>query len=157
MRNEIPWEAPPVQREEPQPAPLGHPAGGSRPEPSPAPQTAPTNVPGWPGWPAFLAQLKGMISLSDYSMINNPAMAEGRFDGRKLTIWTTFEVVKKIASSPAVTQPMAQLCQQLTGVAHQVEIRDGQAPPEEIPAAPPGAVDALDEFVARGGSNITVE
>ena len=52
---------------------------------------------------------------------------------------------------------MAELCQALTGAAHTVAVRVGQAPPEAAPAAQGAPVDALDAFLARGGPNITVE
>ena len=159
VRGEIPWEEPQVWREEPRPAPPARPMAEPEPEPEPAPeaQPAPVSVPGWPGWSAFLAQLKGLLALSDYSFLSNPAMAEGRFDGRQLTLWVTNEFLKDQLSRPNITQPMTRLCQQLTGVAHQVDVRVGQAPPEDEPGPGPGPVDALDAFLAQGGSNIIVE
>ena len=53
---------------------------------------------------------------------------------------------------------MAELACRLTGSAHQVELRVGTAPPEEAPDVGPAPVaDALDAFLAQGGSNIIVE
>ena len=178
-REEIPWEEPPLRDEDavpeleqaPEPVrapePPALPAAVPQPEPAPAPaapvaEPAPAPAVGrWPGWAAFLEQLKEVLDVSDYSMICNPAMAEGRFDGHKLTVWTSIDVVKNVVSSPNVARAMAQLCQKLTGAVHQVEVKDGKAPPEELPAEgaaeAPVAVDALEAFLAQGGSNIIVE
>ena len=63
-------------------------------------------------------------------------------------------------SRPDITRPMAELCQKLTGTARQVDVQVGQAPPEDAfpaPSAPAAGVDALDAFLAQGGSNIIVE
>ena len=102
---------------------------------------------GWPGWPAFRERLKAKLAVSDYSFISNPAMAEGRFDGRQVTLWTANDFLRDMLDRPAITRPMAELCQALTGAAHTVAVKVGQAPPEA----------ALDAFLAQGGPNITVE
>ncbi len=155
-----PWDVEP----EPRPAPA------KKPRPAPAAQAAPEPVPtrpeepvpqgaagGWPGWPAFRDRLKAKLAVSDYSFISNPAMAEGRFDGRQLTLWAANDFLRDMLDRPAITRPMAELCQALTGAAHTVAVRVGQAPPEAAPAAQGAPVDALDAFLARGGPNITVE
>ena len=156
-RDGIPWEEPPGPKADSRPAPAPQPV--AEPEPVPEARPAPAGAPGWSGWPgwsAFLAQLKGLLALSDYSFLSNPAMAEGRFDGRQITLWVANDFLKDQLSRPNITQPMTQLCQRLTGASHQVDVRVGQAPPEDAPAAS-GPVDALDAFLAQGGSNIIVE
>ena len=165
VRSKVPWEEPPVReapprrepprQAEPQPVPPVRPAAEVEPEPYPAPAPTPINVPGWSGWEAFRAQLKGILAVSDYSFLSNPVMAEGRFDGRRLTLWVANDFLKDMLGRPDVTRPMAQLCQQLTGVAQQVDIQVGHAPPEDL--TPAGGMDALDAFLAQGGSNIIVE
>ncbi|MDE7004714.1 MAG: hypothetical protein K2P08_09805, partial [Oscillospiraceae bacterium] len=110
---------------------------------------------GWPGWPAFRDRLKGALAVSDYSFLSNPAMAEGRFDGRQITLWTANDFLRDMLDRPAIVRPMVQLCQQLTGMAHGVVVKVGQAPPEAAPAA--AEADPLTEFLAQGGPNITVE
>jgi len=173
---EVPWDEPPLPDEpplrdedapfwdEPEPAlrePQQEQAPVSQPAPQPKQETAPTppaasqSAPGWPGWPSFRDQLKGLLAVSDYSFLSNPAMAEGRFDGTKLTLWVANDFLKDMLSRPDITRPMAELCRKLTGAAHQVEIREGHAPPEGEPAAP--AADPLEAFLASGGDNITVE
>lgn len=149
-------DQPPVKREAPKPAPAPQ---AEEPPQSPAeePEPVPANVPGWPGWAAFVERLKGTLDIGDYSLIKNPAMAEGRFDGHKLTVWTKIEVVRTTLNKAEVAQAMARLCQQLTGVARQVEVREGQAPAEELPAAPEGAADPLAAFLVDAGPNIIVE
>ena len=178
--DEVPWEEPPLPDEppargedappwdvEPTSAPRSAPKQAPKrerpPQPAPAPQPKGSEAPipqasagGWPGWPAFRDQLKGVLAVSDYSFLANPAMAEGRFDGSRLTLWTANDFLRDMLDRPAITRPMAELCQRLTGVAHQVEVRVGKAPPEDVPDATP-AMDALDAFLAQGGSNITVE
>ena len=149
-----------VERETPKPAPA--PRAEESPQPPAAePEPVPANVPGWPGWAAFVERLKGALDIGDYSLIKNPAMAEGRFDGHKLTIWTNIEVVRTTLGKAEVAQAMARLCRELTGVARQVEVKEGQAPTEELPAERggpiPPAADALDAFLAQGGDNIIVE
>ena len=175
-RNEVPWEEPPLPDEpppreedappwdvEPEPRPAA--AKGSR--PAPKAQTAPEPAPaaqqpapqgaaeGWPGWPAFRERLKGRLAVSDYSFISNSAMAEGRFDGRQITLWTANDFLRDMLDRPAITRPMAELCQALTGAVHTVAVKVGQAPPEAAPA--PAQADPLTEFLVQGGSNITVE
>ncbi len=112
---------------------------------------------GWPGWPTFREQLKAKLAVSDYSFISNPAMAEGRFDGRQLTLWTANDFLRDMLDRPAITRPMAELCQAFTGMAHTVAVKVGKAPPEAAPAPQAAPVDALDAFLAQGGPNITVE
>ncbi len=157
MERDVPLpEEPPVEREAPRPVPA---LREEKPLQSPAaePEPVPANVPGWPGWAAFVERLKGVLDIGDYSLIKNPAMAEGRFDGHKLTIWTNIEVVRTTLGKAEVAQAMARLCQQLTGVARQVEVKEGQAPAEELPAAAEGAADPLDAFLVDAGPNIIVE
>ena len=178
-REEVPWEEPPLPDEPPlgdgdappwdEPAPPPRPQPSQRaaepwPEPAPAappesaPEPAPQNAPGWPGWPSFRERLRGLLPVSDYSFLSNPAMAEGRWDGHKLTLWVANEFLQDQLSRPAITRPMAELACRLTGSAHQVELRVGTAPPEEAPDVGPAPVaDALDAFLAQGGSNIIVE
>ena len=149
-------DEPPVKREAPKPGPAPQ---AEEPPQSPAaePEPVPANVPGWPGWAAFVERLKGTLDIGDYSLIKNPAMAEGRFDGHKLTVWTKIEVVRTTLGKAEVAQAMARLCQQLTGVARQVEVREGQAPAEELPAASDTAADPLAAFLVDAGPNIIVE
>ncbi len=178
---EVPWEEPPLPEEppardeeappwdvDPVPAPKPSPKQAPKQErpPQPAPPVQPaveeeapaprTGGSGWPGWPAFREQLKGLLAVSDYSFLSNPAMAEGRFDGSRLTLWVANDFLRDMLDRPAITRPMGSLCQRLTGVARQVEVKMGKAPPEDAPDAAP-AMDALDAFLAQGGSNITVE
>ena len=181
-REEVPWEEPPLPGEpppreedappwdvepEPRPAPAKGRAPGAPPrvpprEDGPAPAAAQPSPPqgameGWPGWPAFRERLKAKLAVSDYSFISNPAMAEGRFDGRQVTLWTANDFLRDMLDRPAITRPMAELCQALTGAAHTVAVKVGQAPPEAAPAPQAAPVDALDAFLAQGGPNITVE
>lgn len=176
----VPRELPPLPEEPPlrdldappwtEPAPQARPAE-EVPRPQPQPEQAPaapepaeeqplpapqTDAPGWPGWPAFRDQLKGLLPVSDYSFISSSAMAEGRFDGRKLTLWVANEFLQKQLSRSEITRPMARLCQTLTGAAQPVDVQVGQAPPEDVPPAG-GAVDPLEAFLGQGGSNIIVE
>lgn len=149
--------AAPKRTREPKPDPkAAAPAGAAQP-PSPAPpQPA---VQGWPGWPAFREQLKGRLAVSDYSFLSNPAMAEGRFDGGQITLWVANDFLRDMLGKPAITQPMAQLCQALTGAVCRIAVKVGPAPPEEpaAPSAPAPPQDALEAFLAQAGDNITVE
>ena len=177
-REEVPWEEPPLPDEpplrdedappwdEPMPAPQPprqaarpqpepSPAPKAEPSPAPTPPPAPRDVPGWPGWPSFRERLRGLLPVSDYSFLSNPAMAEGRWDGHMLTLWVANDFLAEQLSRPAITRPMAELTRQLTGTAHQVDVRVGAAPPEEAPAG--DGMDALDAFLAQGGPNIIVE
>ena len=173
---EVPWEEPPIRDEDappwdvgPAPAPKAGPGPApgqeteSRPAPAPRPAAEEPAAPqagdgGWPGWPAFRERLKGVLAVSDYSLLGNPAMAEGRFDAGRLTLWAANDFLRDMLDKPAITRPMAELCGQLTGVARQVEVKAGQAPPEDpTGSAPAPAADPLDAFLARGGSNIVVE
>ena len=181
-REEPTWEEPPLPDEppprqedappwdvepEPRPAPAKGRAPGAPPrvpprEDGPAPAAAQPSPPqgameGWPGWPTFREQLKAKLAVSDYSFISNPAMAEGRFDGRQLTLWTANDFLRDMLDRPAITRPMAELCQAFTGTAHTVAVKVGKAPPEAAPTAQGAPVDALDVFLAQGGSNIIVE
>ena len=168
VREENPhWEEPeaPVRREMP-PQPESIPKLEAEPAPPPVETSAPKprpvspNVPGWPGWPAFREQLKGALAVSDYSFLSNSAMAEGRFDGRQLTLWVANDFLRDMLDRPAITRPMAELCRKLTGTAHQMAVKVGQAPAEDAPAASPvpgGAADPLEAFLGQGGSNIVVE
>ena len=168
VREENPhWEEPeaPVRREMP-PQPESIPKLEAEPAPPPVETSAPKsqpvspNVPGWPGWPAFREQLKGALAVSDYSFLSNSAMAEGRFDGRQLTLWVANDFLRDMLDRPAITRPMAELCRKLTGTAHQTAVKVGQAPAEDAPDASPvpgGAADPLEAFLGRGGSNIVVE
>ncbi len=172
LAEEVPWEEPPLPEEpparedappwaEPEPAPKA--AAQVTPEPpapakaAPEPESGPPAAPGWPGWEAFRARLKGMLAVSDYSFIGNPAMAEGRWDGRQLTLWVANDFLKGMLDKPAITRPMAELCGQFTGTARQVSVRVGQAPAEAAASAPADAADPLEAFLNRGGSNIVVE
>jgi len=162
---EPPWdEREPAPRRETRPAPAPadsvQPASRLKPEAAPAPPAASQSAPGWPGWPAFREQLKGVLAVSDYSFLSNPAMAEGRFDGGRLTLWAANDFLRDMLDKPAITRPMAQLCQGLTGAARQVEVKVGKAPAEDVsapPSANPPGIDALDAFLAAGGTNIIVE
>ena len=179
-QEEVPWEEPPLPEEppareedappwdvepEPRPVPVRKPQPAPprrEPEPEPRPQAQEPPAPeyagsGWPGWPAFREQLKGSLAVSDYSFLSNSAMAEGRFDGRQLTLWTANNFLRDMLDKPAITRPMGQLCQKLTGTAPAVAVKVGQAPPEAAPAVQPPPADALDAFLAQGGPNITVE
>ena len=144
------------------PRPEVPPAGKAKPAAPAAEQaeTAPSppqNVPGWPGWPAFRAQLKDALPVSDYSFLSNSAMAEGRWDGQRLTLWVANDFLKDMLGKPSITQPMAKLLQSLTGAARPVEVRVGHAPPEGPPAPSGGGADPLDAFIGQGGGNIIVE
>ncbi len=181
LREEVPWEEPPLPEEppprdldappwdEPEPAPRARPPKtepSPRPEPEAVPESPPpaeespapaADAPGWPGWPAFRDQLKGILPVSDYSFISSSAMAEGRFDGKRLTLWVANEFLQQQLSRPDIARPMARLCQTLTGAAQPVDVRVGQAPPEDAPPPAAGAVDPLEAFLGQGGSNIIVE
>ncbi|MDE6260602.1 MAG: hypothetical protein K2M42_07035, partial [Oscillospiraceae bacterium] len=170
VSDEVPWEEPPLRDEDappwdmdPVPAPKLSPKQAPKQErpaqPAPDPQSKAEQIPapqasagGWPGWPAFREQLKGELAVSDYSFLSNSAMAEGRFDGSRLTLWVANDFLRDMLDRPAITRPMGSLCQKLTGVAHQVEVKMGKAPPEDAPA-----MDALDAFLAQAGDNIIVE
>ena len=179
----VPWEEPPLLEEpplgdmdapaweEPEPAPRARPAGEA-PKPQPQAQRAPAapepaeekpspvpqpDAPGWPGWPAFRDQLKGLLPVSDYSFISSSAMAEGRFDGHRLTLWVANDFLRQQLSRPEISRPMAQLCRTLTGAAQPVNVQVGQAPAESAPPPAGGAIDPLEAFLVQGGSNIIVE
>lgn len=153
-------DEPPVERETPKPVPAPRAEEASQP-PAEEPEPVPANVPGWPGWAVFREQLKGVLDISDYSLISSDTMAQGRWDGKKLTVWVAAEFLINQLSKPQISGPMAELCRKFTGVGRQVEFKAGQAPTEEPPAghgAPiPPAADALDAFLAQGGDNIIVE
>ena len=176
---EVPWEEPPLPEEEPpsggedappwdvepRPAkkPPARPRAGLEPRPAPpvqaqpAPEAAPRapGGSGWPGWPAFRDQLKSLLAVSDYSFLSNSAMAEGRWENGQLTLWVANDFLRDMLDRPAITRPMAELLQRLTGAAGRVALTVGQAPAETAPALQTG--DALEAFLAQGGSNITVE
>lgn len=139
----------PRREAEPQPASPAQPPAAEAPSPQSGAQ-------GWPGWPAFRERLRGQLAVSDYSFLSNPAMAEGRFDGRQITLWVANDFLRDMLDKPSITRPMAQLCQTLTGTAHRVDVRVGAAPPEDAPPAPDTA-DPLEAFLSQGGSNIVVE
>ena len=168
-REENAWEGPPNRDIPPEPASKTEPVRAVLPAPDPEPAPPPPaeeppapvpKAPGWPGWPAFRDRLKGVLDESDYSMIGNPAMAEGRFDGKRLTLWAANDFLKDMISRPELLRPMAELCRTLTGTAQAVEVRVGQAPPETAaapaPADPPGE-DPLEAFLAQNSGNIIVE
>ena len=157
-----PWEEPPAPEASPRqkvpPEPRTGPEAASEPPPPAAEEAPPpvSSAPGWPGWLAFRDQLKGILPVSDYGFISSSAMAEGRFDGQKLTLWVANEFLQQQLSRPDIARPMARLCQTLTGTAQPVDVQVGQAPPEEAP--PSGAApDPLEAFLNQGGSNIIVE
>ncbi len=163
----VPWEEPPLRDEDAAPEPEFVPLPDTKPEAPPpkaavgeaAPaaevQSAAFTVRSWPGWPAFCGKLKGLLPVSDYSFVNNTAMTEGRWDGRGLTLWVANDFLRDMLDRPAITRPMAGLVKNLTGVEAQVSVKVGKAPAEDAPAG--GPVDALDAFLAQGGSNIIVE
>ena len=183
---EVPWEEPPLRDEDavpelvippmpgPAPAPptLGEKAGPVPPpqtaETGPAPtarketQFAPETGGSWPGWPAFRAQLKGVLAVSDYSLIGNDAMAQGRWDGQELTLWVTSSFVKTTLEKSAVIRSIAELARRVTGVPARVSVKEGTPPVEDVPAEEAlgpaqSAPDALDAFLAQAGDNIVVE
>ena len=161
---ELPWKEPPVRQEMPSkpkttPKPEAQPAPPPVEAPASAVRPVSPNVPGWPGWPAFREQLRGALAVSDYSFLSNSAMAEGRFDGRQLTLWVANDFLRDMLDRPAITRPMAELCQKLTGAARQTVVKVGQAPAEDASAAPsvPVEADPLEAFLGQGGSNIVVE
>ncbi|MDE6590619.1 MAG: hypothetical protein K2K53_09810, partial [Oscillospiraceae bacterium] len=112
----------------------------------------------WPGWPAFRELLRGALAISDYSLISSDAMAQGRWDGRELTLWAANSFLKTTLDKPAFLRTVAELAQSVTGVPARVSVKEGAAPPEDAPAAPDGgAIDPLAAFLAQGGDNIIVE
>ncbi len=110
----------------------------------------------WPGWSAFCAQLKGMLAVSDFTFVNNAAMTQGRWDGRELTLWAANDFLRDMLDKTSITRPVTELLQRVTGVPARVSVKVGAAPPEGA-AEEPAGMDALDAFLAQGGSNITVE
>ena len=182
---EVPWEEPPLRDEDavpepeiepmpervalkkPETAPVS-PIREEKAEPAPPPQKAepePAPAPGlggsWPGWPAFREQLKSVLAISDYSLISNDAMAQGRWDGRELTLWVANSFLKTMLDKPSFVQSVAETVRRVTGVPARVSIKEGAAPVEDVPvgggrSAPP-PLDALDEFLAQAGDNIIVE
>lgn len=124
-----------------------------------SPPAAGGDWPGWPAWPAFCSRLKGVLAVSDYSFVNDPSMTEGRWDGRELTLWVANDFLREMLDKTSITRPMAELAQRLTGAAAQVTVKVGRAPAESAAEkSPDGAQpDALDAFLAQGGSNIIVE
>ena len=159
--DEVPWEEPPPRDEdampelEPEPVrPPAEPAprqAAKKPEPAPAP--APAAGGSWPGWPAFREKLKGVMDISDYSFISNDAMAQGRWDGKEFTLWVANSFLKTMLDKQSFTRVAAELVRQVTGVPAKVSVKEGAAPAEDAPAGG----DALDAFLAQGGSNIIVE
>ena len=183
---EVPWEEPPLRDEDavpeleipsmPEPAPVRGPEAASAPPPQkkksrPAPPSPKVETPpgpspaaggSWPGWPAFREQLKGVLAVSDYSLISSDAMAQGRWDGQKLTLWVAVDFLKTALDKPAFLQSVAELARRVTGVPARVVVKEGKPPAETVPAGKTAgqalpAPDALDAFLARGAENITVE
>ena len=181
---EVPWEEPPLRDEdaapEPEIPPIPGPGPVREPEAVPAPpirekkaepvpppqkleaQPAPAAGGNWPGWPAFREQLKGVLAVSDYSLIGSDAMAQGRWDGRELTLWVANGFLKTMLDKPAFLQSVAELARRVTGVPARVTVKEGtptagDAPTGEASREAPPALDALDEFLAQGGSHIIVE
>ena len=151
---DLPWDEPPAPKAKSGPEP---PQAARRP---PEPSSAAGGR--WPGWPAFRERLKSRIPVSDYSLISNDAMAQGRWDGRELTLWVAAAFLKSELEKPAFTRVAAELAQEFTGVLPKVTVKEGTAPEEDAVGGSagvetPAGLDALDAFLAQGGSNITVE
>ena len=147
--------APPIRKEEEQPDPPIQ-AVEAQPVSASAPKES------WPGWPAFREQLKSVLDISDYSLISSDAMAQGRWDGRELTLWVANGFLKTMLDKPAFVRSVAETAQRVTGVPARVSVKEGAAPAEDIPVGgndgpAPAAFDALDAFIARAGDNIIVE
>ena len=180
---EVPWEEPPLRDEdavpEPEFAPMPEPEPVKEPEIVPAPliqeekarsvlpiqkeEMEPVPAPAaggsWPGWHAFREQLKSVLNISDYSLISSDAMAQGRWDGRELTLWVANSFLKNTLDKPVFVQSVAELAQRVTGVPARVSVKEGTAPAGDAPVggAVPPALDALDAFLAQAGDNIVVE
>ena len=180
---EVPWEEPPLRDEDavpeldlpmvPDRSPVKEPEAASAPpvqqeeakfvpafqeEVKPTPAAEGT----WPGWPAFREQLKHVMDISDYSLVSSDAMAQGRWDGREFTLWVANSFLKTMLDKPAFLQSVAETAQRVTGVRARVSVKEGAPPTGDTPTgeagteAPP-ALDALDAFLAQGGSHIIVE
>ena len=162
-----PWDEPPAAEPKKKPA---RPVEEKRPVPPPVqtpfkPQSASRQSTGgsWPGWTAFLVQLKGVLDMSDYAFLSNSSMTQGSWDGHALTLWAANDFLRDMLDRTAITRPIAQLAERLTGVPVRVVVLEGKvpeggaapAPAEQIPAPPPA--DPLETFIAQGGSNVTVE
>ena len=139
-------------------------AAEAEPVPTHQAETKPASGPGgnWPGWPAFRERLKGVLDISDYSLIGSDAMAQGRWDGQELTLWVANGFLKTMLDKPSFLQTVAELARRVTGVPARVSVKEGvptvgDAPAGEAGGEVPPALDALDAFLARGGSNIIVE
>ena len=184
LSEEVPWEEPPLRDEdavpEPEIGPMPERSPVREPETAPAPpiqekkaETAPAPqeektlpppsptpaVGRWPGWPVFRERLKSVMDISDYSLISSDAMAQGRWDGRELTLWVANSFLKTTLDKPAFIRSVAEAAQRVTGIPARVSVREGAAPAEDAPSggsAPP-ALDALDAFLAQAGDNIIVE
>ena len=178
---EVPWEEPPLRDEdavpeldlpampesEPITEPEAAPAPPAQPEEArsvPVPkedtQPAPGSGGNWPGWPAFRKRLKSVLAVSDYSLISSDAMAQGRWDGRELTLWVANSFLKTMLDKPVFVQSVAEAARQMTGVPARVSVKEGTAPAEDTPGAAaqaPQLPDALDAFLAQAGDNIVVE
>ena len=187
---EVPWEEPPLRDEDAVPEPEIEPPPESEPVKESKAVSAPPfqekktrsvvqaqtadakSVPvpeqpdpglggGWPGWPAFRERLKGVLAVSDYSLIGSDAMAQGRWDGRELTLWVANGFLKSMLDKPAFLRCVAEETQRATGVPARVSVKEGAAPTGDAPAgeaggAPP-VLDALDAFLAQAGDHIIVE
>ncbi len=154
QKDTVPWEEPLLPEEPPLPE-EAPPPGVEKAGPAPA-QPAQAADGNWPGWSAFCAQLKGTLAVSDYTFVNNAAMTQGRWDGRELTLWAANDFLRDMLDKTSITRPVMELLQRVTGVQARVSVKVGAAPLEGAVGAPAGP-DALDAFLAQGGSNIIVE
>jgi len=147
-------EAAPVQIA---PAPSAEPVLAPKPVPE-APRPAPAAGGRWPGWPVVRDQLKVVMPVSDFSFLGNSAMVDGSWDGQTVTLWAVNDFIRDMLDKPAITTPVAKTVSRIVGVTARVAVKVGNAPKEVI--APPPAdeeEDALEAFLAGGGTNIIVE
>lgn len=119
----------------------------SRPQPA---------VNGWPGWNRLKEHLRTRLAVGDYSFLSNAAMAEGRLEGDRLTIWVANDFIKKQLNRPDLLAQVALSAQTLMGRTIQVKTVVGTAP-EEQSVPMPDMDDALEAFLAQGLDNLTVE
>lgn len=163
-----PWDMePPKPKQEPRPQPTVEMPASAPEEHSPVPEPAfglvAQTAGNWPGWSAFRDQLKAMIPVSDFSFLGNPAMTEGGWDGKTLTLWTANDFVRGMLDKVSITRPIAELAQRIMGIPVRVAVQAGRAPEQTVvpapaaPAQPEEGLDALDAFLAGNQGNIIIE
>ena len=133
------------------------------PESAPAAGPAPTTpipsgeVRSWPGWEALCRQLKGVLDVSDFVFLGNPAMVKGAWDGHTLTLWAANEFLQGRVSAPPVAEAVAQVAGQLMGGPVRLAVRIGSPPQERMETPARQEPDALEAFLSGSQGNVIVD